>query len=655
MPCKWFWFKKVVISASQLSGQILYGNADTLQVVTRFPVCNIPLPYAGDQFENDPGCGERFRIEIEASEEYCEEAIIDIIDTDVPLLRKFFDELYERELQPMGEEPSPVNSVSLVVCKAFLNRLGDNVTLSNVLNLLNYSENVLSLIPIDKIGKNGPILLLNPLLPHEAYKQRFNLSTKSGRHAALRRLQHIGEFCTGKKFSKRTTDLDETTEWGALVAVRHALCHPDERDNKHKIDSLLNDVETLERIVGTEIGQFLHKFFNLISLREKATGVFDGDTKKHWRSILQEYIQWLKKESEICQEETIERRTSLENEEKFIAGLKKDTPEEVITECRRILNGTATRLPNKKGVGFLISHLQPRVGPPDDPSRKQFKLLSTIMHEALNKKTTEEERQLVRLQREARKQQRMLEREQQFTGLDSLRQLAKNFSSPPAREHTLSPLKRVSAALEALYNIKEFLTESGYLIPGLPYNTLEEWDAFHNTQGREILALQLESNCELNDALEFNAGHLLQFLEQIRSYEEAKDSYYLTEGYDALRTLRNYIEHGDPLFDTIGYNPDKRNYPSKLRQQKILPALIDLIYHFAPELENIKMALMKEKELDSDYLDLPELVESAPIGSARDSYNPRFFGNQPIPESNVVSLPTSPGIHEKHPVGRTLI
>jgi uncharacterized protein with HEPN domain len=183
------------------------------------------------------------------------------------------------------------------------------------------------------------------------------------------------------------------------------------------------------------------------------------------------------------------------------------------------------------------------------------------------------------------------------TGLSTIRKLAAQFKSLPQSKNLLNPLKRVDAAIDALCNIKEFLMDVGYFVPNLPYKTMDEWDTYHRVNKGEGLVDLLITNYFLNDALEYNAGQLLQHLDTIRKYKEADFCGYLHQGYPALRTLRNYIEHGNPLIES--YNDEfNKDLPSSGKRQKIIMSeLIPLIFDLLPELLIIKDEIIRKQTI----------------------------------------------------------
>lgn len=534
---------------------------------------------------------ERFFLEYSELEEIIEDAVPDIINIDLPHLKRFFEQIYQ---QMLDSNNPPVTPVCLVATKALTARIVDNHTLINLLNLLNYSDKEPN--PLELGGsRDRAVVVRDNSIPHgKEYTQRFDLSRKSGLHAALRRLQLIGELITGKNFSSELLALDDSIDWRAIITVRDGLVHGDERNNKYIVDRLLADPMRLEQMVGIELSDLWIKLHHLLALREKTTGCYDQDSKAHWQRILKAQQSSLIKIN-VDSLPIVERRASVENEMVLIAALEStNTPLEVLNQFRGILDGTGP-IPDKKTLGQLQgAHFPSRKANP-----KVYKELAKILTNAISPRTSEKERAEKRLQLEEAARQREIARESKFQGLECLRALAKEFTDAPVREHLLSPLKRIEAAIEALVNMEEFLIADGYFVEGLTFNTMEDWDIFHQKMRRAPLIARLSSNHELNDALEYNAGQLLQHLDTIHQYPEADCSVFLKAKYEYLRSVRNYIEHGDPVLD----NPSDNGIADVaalrvLRQKRIAPAVVMLVCQLKQDLEQIRHNILAKVKLD---------------------------------------------------------
>ncbi|MCL9683721.1 ankyrin repeat domain-containing protein [Legionella maioricensis] len=533
---------------------------------------------------------KRFFAELADTAEVLEEAIPDIINLDMPAMKKFFEEVYTQEKNQLTDSVAPV---SLVATKALTGRIGDNKNILSLLNLLNYSENTIS--PPQKGSSPYTPVTGNPPPIGKEYQQKFDLSKKSGRHAALRRLQLIGELFTGKNFSSELFDLDDSIDWRALITIRDGITHQDERDNKEKIDTLLSDQERLKKIVGEEVSDLWFRLHNILESREKLIGPYDNDAKAYWKKILAAQQEKSAPKIEEAEVEIIKRRVSEKEEEQFLSALMehKTASVEIQNRCRAIFDGTGP-LPNKMEVGTLLQHLPPRK---DD--REKYSQLAKIMTKATANKSSQEERNQKRQQIEEAAKKRELERESKYKGLNNIRALAQNLLQSPRQEHMLNPKKRINAAIEAINNLEEFLIEMGCLKLLQSWKVLEKSDC--STKIKSLLAALLASNPELNDALAYNAGQALQHLDRIRELDVAQLSKYLGKEYENLRALRNYIEHGDHLMDHPGQVCSQPLVPRE-HQQIIASVIIKLIFELGPDLLKMKEALLNPVDKEKSIL-----------------------------------------------------
>ncbi|CAM3043434.1 Uncharacterised protein [Legionella steigerwaltii] len=548
-------------------------------------------------------------------EELIEEAIPSVL-SELDALNVFFTSLLTKELQPTAL--TTVRPLVLPNVKAITRYFLETKYLIDLLNLVNYFDRE----TYDQKGvdtfSSGIKILISTSSPSEQYRRRLDLSTKAGQHAMLRRFQRIGELLTGKKSD--FTEFDETIDFRALIAIRDGICHQDEGNNKFIIDNLLKDKGRLEKMATVEMYSLFVRVMKFIEARQKIYGTYKEDPKNYWARVLkaeQERFQVAQEKAKGKEEvvvEASERRISQQEEDEFFTlfnGLLKQglvtipDQQEIITECRALFDGT-TDVPNKKRLGEIV---QPFAKLKKTEHESHYKRMAQILlNVAAKPRTTEAERQQKRMQEKATANLRKLKRENVFVGLDHMRQLARQFTAPPALEHTLTPLKRVNAAIEALSNMHEFLEECGYLIHGQPQKNMQECDLYHARHGQPDLVQLLVSNHQLSDALEYNAGQLLQHLDTIKGYTEAQVSKYLTVRYESLRNLRNYIEHGDPLTETQDFDLNKDS-PSAFHHQKVLaPKIIELIFELLPDLLQIKEAMTRNRTLQAP-------PGSAPVGA----------------------------------------
>ncbi|CEK09927.1 hypothetical protein [Legionella hackeliae] len=516
--------------------------------------------------------------ELADHQEIVEAALKDFINKDSDSLKAFFQEVAVRITHPAE---NPIKPVTLPCVKAITTYVSDLENLIKLLNLVNFTG---KLEPKRPVFSFGNVLMTAVRDRTEQYKTRFNLTTKRGQHAALRLLEMIGELITGKNFSQFLCRLDNSIDWRAFILVRDGIVHQDEGDNKYQIDQLLENIPLLEKIFGEDLSEFWSRLVNLLVLREQKLGVYRNEPTLYWSRILK-----LDAENKSAEEEQIpvpvvqiERRATLEDEQTFIEALReKNAAASVIDTCKAIFDGTG-KIPPKMQIGEIIRCLPTRA---EDKERN--KKLVAIMTKATSKpSTTESARNEKRAQDQAARERRELEKRQRLKGLEHIRGLAEKLHQADPT-HLLNRKKRVMAAFEALLNVKTFLMEEHYLFDDLPYTTLSEWDAHHEKDSGLTLAKLLEANYELNDAIEYNAAQFLQHLNTIKEYPEAAICNQIIDNYEDLRAFRNYLEHGDPLYDNERYNSTQVIPTPDLRQRLTAPMFIKLVYEILPEL--IKM------------------------------------------------------------------
>ena len=504
-----------------------------------------------------------------------EEAIPHVVRNDLPSLKLLFEHLAAVMNTSSDHALAPFQ---LKTIKALTSHLRDNLTLVNLINLMNYSEN--ESVPLEQLSEQSYklSLLTFPEGQENKYQKRFNLTTLAGQHAALRRLQLIGEQFTGKNFSSYLCKLDNTVDWQSFITLRDIITHQEEGDNKHKVDMLLRDVPRLKKIVGEELSYFWSRLLRLIELREKKMGLYTGEPELRWKSILDVHENGPAPIPSVVKPAPV-RRVSLEDEQQFIKALKdKKAPEDVLTSCQRLFDGSDP-IPDQKVQGHICSYL-----PKAKEDRVLNKSLKGIMKKAVSSGG---------LTKQERINQRALQTKvksaikNQFIGLDEIRKLADQFTKAPCEKYLLNPLKRVNAAIDSLSNIRRFLVEIQYLNPDLQWTTLGEWDKYHKSKGQLSYEELMTKNHQYKDAIEYNVGQLLQHMDRVRELHVVSGNRYILERYPALRVLRNYIEHGNPLKDNNGFLFENTGQGNQ-RQAFIAPYVIELIYKLLPELISIK-------------------------------------------------------------------
>jgi uncharacterized protein with HEPN domain len=564
-----------------------------------------PPTYSATLVTNVTGeAAERFNDEYLNVELIVEAAVPTILQEDIHKLKQLFIHIEKCEKQPNLQQQA-LEPVGLMAIKTLTRRIID---LENLIILLKYADNHCTelnhqsiISEIKKKGKEGQLYSVEVEKTDNRFERQYKLDTKLGQHAALRRLEKIGELITGKNFSSFLKELDPTIDWQALVAMRDAIAHQDEKDNKAKIDTLLNDEALFKTILQDEMSEFFNALTMIIGTRDKSLPKFNKEEiEKFWIEVFshEKKIQSdLSENNKKGQIEQVQVRATKEDADLFIQSLNNaKAPSDIQEKWRSIFNGTQS-VPDKKEYGNLLTYL---------PSRKDnnelYKNLKRIADKAINQRSDLASREQVRLQQQTLTKQREEEQEKKFIGLTNLRKFAKSLDENSFKGHGLTHKQRIEAAIEALVNIKEFMEKDDIIQANFNFSSIKEWETYQTKETALKLFDKLE-NPEFNDAIEYNAAQFLQHLDTIRKFPEARGYHYLDRHYDDLKYLRNYIEHGNHLFDKEEYEPDKEPPILSFRQQKACSIMITLIFKLLPSLKNLSKTINTDKRLsdDTDY------------------------------------------------------
>lgn len=555
-------------------------------------------------------------------EPIAEAAIPDIIKDDLPELHKLIDYMLAKEQnQPVAE----LTSVKLEAIKAITRRLYDTTHLQALLTLTNNETANLNKekfnSKVSKTTQNNEELL-EYSINKEKYAVQTNLSSKLLRHAVLRRLQKIGELLTGKNFSSALTKLDDTTDWQALITIRDCISHQDENDNKKKVDELLQNKNLLEQIVTVDMPELYKKILRIIVVRHSKPPFYLEDPNKFWLEIYNEV-----KKEKLSQTQNaapvFNWRVSMAEAALFLNAVKTNVTNIIINETRdhpkwrklfedsltllqlkwlAIFNGRGD-IPGARELGELFSFVPSR-----QVNKELNKKCAEIRDKAINAdKLDDQARNAARNQRELASKQREQAREARFTGLINLRKLAKSFLQKP--NTYMSKVQRVNAAIEALENIKEFMEQDIFIQGNFNYSNIDEWIKAQPKYAAENFYARLLSSPEFSDAIEYNAGQLLQHLDKLKEYPEAGCCPLLNNRYHLLRMLRNYIEHGNYLYDKREYDPENKE-PQLLtrRNTTIGPWMIQLIFELLPDLKQMRIAILNPTLMDEKAIHPAPLV-----------------------------------------------
>lgn len=561
------------VTFEQLGGSLQFGRQASVTLV----------PLGSNPEEMDVRARVKFSNEVIATADIVETAQTDIIKFDLPILATFFKQTLLGVLAPQN---NPITQIKLPVIKALTAYVRDRFTLVSLMNLINYTDNEMATFKYDKKSQEG--LLGFSIFDSgcsQLHQRRFSLETLMGQHAALRRLEKLGEFITGKNFSG--SDFDDNTDWQAFITIRDTITHQDERDNQYKVNLLLNDIPRLRKICAKEFLEIDGILNSLLQKRAAVIQHYESDPKKHWDNVLKASKEKYDPKPVAPAIKSIERRTNIENEARFITNMVANSaPEPLIRLAKDVFSGQADRLPPGKVSGEILKYITSNKV--DRELNKELKIIWTnaLEHGA---KTRDERMEKTQQNRDAR-QNREQQRESKFVGIPEIRALAKDFSAPVKQEMLMNPLKRVITAIEHLNNIQLFLQQVGYFDNPLNTFTPEEWERFQIQNKRPTLNELLIKHHQLRDAIEYNLGQTLQQLDRICELQLARDSHLLHQNLEQLRSFRNYLEHGNVLVDKFAYVDNL--IPDHTRIEKYPPVIFQLLFQILPELQHLKEVIV---------------------------------------------------------------
>lgn len=591
-------------------------------------------------------------IEEHSDREELVESAATSISADLPALYTFFQQVEQdrqRDSDPMAI-PTKIDRVKLPITRIITRHFNENKFLVELLLLLGYNS-VNATINSEQYNE--------PLLSQEYHLSHDSLATPLGQHAFLRKLQRLGEIFTGKNTD--FTEFDQTIDYQAVIHLRDFICHQDESHNKHFIDELLQEPSKLQQIYNEDLPGLMEKISHFIDLRDARYGGYHGDAVKYWDHVLQiERAQATPPEELDPIAEVPQRRASVEKEhefkqayaqartiETFKNALSDDEAQKLEQTCCGILAGTVNA-PDTKERGQLLKPFA--IFKKTD--RSLYEQIVKIMVQATTRpSTTEEERVEARKKLVEAAKQRLIDKENRLTGLTTIRALVAQMKQTPERQHQLNPVKRIAATVEAANNIKRFLIQAGYLNHDLSHTTMDAWDKYNQGVNQKDLVSLLQENHLLNDALEYNAGQLLQHLETIRGYKEADFCQPLKHDYEAIRSLRNYIEHGHPLIESYDDKVNTHLSCAGQRQKIIAPELIKLIFVLLPDLQKIKTEVERNEAIKRGVspdlqpkpvmsIDAPTHLNLTGTGGLAPLVMPGFFGRN----RSRTTTPTTPDV-----------
>lgn len=225
-----------------------------------------------------------------------------ILKEDFPLLERFFKAIRVKLINNDDDTALPI--VELPAIKAIVSHLRDAGTLHELLLFITNNE-----------GEAPPAIFIKRdfIIRFEARSakinadSRYNFTTKTGKFAALRRLQLIGELLKGSNFSKQLTNLFTEIDWEAFVIIRNASIHQDQGCNRSKILHLLNEPKFLKLIYDVDLNDLAKALKYIVEVRAQIMGPINPDRladyaeKIHCESQ-RFYEQLAKKQHDMMQE-----------------------------------------------------------------------------------------------------------------------------------------------------------------------------------------------------------------------------------------------------------------------------------------------------------------------------------------------------------------
>lgn len=229
-------------------------------------------------------------------ESIIEAAVQMIINVDLDDLIDFF-----KMIQADLDKTTPaveLKQYQFLAIKAITKRVMDVATLMKLFNQTTNNrltpDEVKSLNLKSKTkGQYNTSLIMYGHTSQRPYAQ---LNSKMMIHAALRRLEMIGELLSGKYFSSEWKNLDETIDWNAFATLRDGIAHQDVGDNHVKVQNLIQDKTLLTKIIQEDLPSFHERLQKLCyekSLTEPAFKIneaaqFCGDLFTKEIHLLQE-------------------------------------------------------------------------------------------------------------------------------------------------------------------------------------------------------------------------------------------------------------------------------------------------------------------------------------------------------------------------------
>lgn len=506
-----------------------------------------------------------------------EAALKDILKDDIEKLITIFDYISNSN----KEDPFPKLEKVLAI-KTLSRLILDVSTIANLLRLAvgmepiddhNLGENV----PFDKMTGTD-VIPLSVLIPNSVVGNLSeNINKKLYQHAFLRKLQKIGEFITNKNLSKSTKELNPTIDWQIFIDIRDSITHQDEKSYKYNLNNLLS---SNLNVLGYAMQEINYTFFlrlqDLIFARYKNLPIKLNENLDNIESFWQAlYQQELESDSMTV---TVKYRVSQEAYNRFVSVFAEiNMSEDLKQKWQDFLVGNSDR-PNQKDWGNMLQSIS------------NYKDLKKIAKEAYKPAKPARDIRIATEQKLA--EERKIQEEEQknkinYKGLEYTKQL-RDLLMQNIEEKQIDSSGMLQSAIDALNNIKEFLEQDKFINMNFNYPDEKTWSDAYSKDKDAIYHFyaRMLTSPELRNAIEYNAGQLLQNLDKLR--EEENCSKLLNEKfYEPLRLLRNHIEHGNHIYDAQRYQPGKEPEVPDEKSKIIGPIMMKLIFDLLPQLETV--------------------------------------------------------------------
>lgn len=542
-------------------------------------ITTIPL---NPKTQNAQDIYTRFVNEYSSPNKIADEAIYDILKDDIPKLLKLFTYI------SINDPSSPAPKIgNLVAIKTLSKLILDTNSLVSLLRISKGIEPKDDHSISDKNLQGCDMIVMNQTFNKDLLE---NFDNKLYQHAFLRKLQKIGEFITNKNLSTSIKKLDLTTDWEMFVDIRDIITHQEEKSNKYTIKTLFNSKQGLLRNVILEIENgFFLRLLELICKRDQALPIKfnlvndnEDNAKEFWTILYQ--LELEKSKLEVKQTDNL--RVSLENFTYFISELNNlQVDKSLVTRWSAVLEGSCP-IPNKIEYGTMLKPMSEL----KKTDKEKYNKLKNIADQAIHPESIPKiERIKMHEQEEAErlKQEEEQRKNLDYTELEHIKELRALLVINDVN-HQINDIGKLESTIESLENIKLFLEKDIFIQESFDYPNIQDWlDAHIDKEKVYNFFARMITAPELRDAIEYNAGQLLQNLDALKNSKIFNINLLNDEFYEPLRLLRNYIEHGNHIHDAQRYIPNRIPELLDNKSKVIGPAMMKLIFDLLPSLKNL--------------------------------------------------------------------